>query len=63
LHDIALQAKEIGRRKFGYTIVIPKTTQLKDVVGATNSMFGQLEQVFCLLDQEVSELKNDKLVD
>jgi diguanylate cyclase (GGDEF)-like protein len=63
LHDIALQAKEIGRRKFGHSIDIPKTTELKDVVGAINSMSGQLKQVFSLLDQEVSELKDDKLVD
>ena len=63
LHDIALQAKEIGQRKFGHSIKIPKTTELKDVVGAINSMSGQLKQVFSSLDQEVSELKEDKLVD
>lgn len=63
LHDIALQAKEIGQRKFGQSIEIPQTTELKDVVGAINSMSGQLKQVFSSLDQEVSELKDDKLVD
>jgi diguanylate cyclase (GGDEF)-like protein len=63
LHDIALQAKEIGQRKFGQSIDIPKTTELKDVVGAINSMSGQLKQVFSSLDQEVSDLKDDKLVD
>ncbi|WP_293759123.1 EAL domain-containing protein [uncultured Paraglaciecola sp.] len=63
LHDIALQAKEIGLRKFGHSIDTPKTTELKDVVGAINSMSGQLKQVFSSLDQEVSELKDDKLVD
>ncbi|MFT4746069.1 MAG: diguanylate cyclase (GGDEF)-like protein [Congregibacter sp.] len=63
LRDIALQAKEIGQRKFGHSIEIPKTAELKDVVGAINSMSGRLKQVFSLLDQEVSELKEDKLVD
>ena len=63
LHDIALQAKEVGQRKFGHSIDIPQTTELKDVVGAINSMSGQLKQVFSSLDQEVSELKDDKLVD
>jgi GGDEF domain-containing protein len=63
LHDIALQAKEIGLRKFGHSIDTPKTAELKDVVGAINSMSGQLKQVFSSLDQEVSELKEDKLVD
>jgi GGDEF domain-containing protein len=32
-------------------------------VGAINSMYGQLKQVFSSLDKEVSELKVDKLVD
>jgi diguanylate cyclase (GGDEF)-like protein len=63
LHLIALQAKEIGQRKFGQSIDTPKTTELIDVVGAINSMSGQLKQVFSSLDQEVSELKDDKLVD
>ncbi|MGJ8680131.1 bifunctional diguanylate cyclase/phosphodiesterase [Paraglaciecola sp.] len=63
LHDIALQAKNIGQRKFGESITTPQTTELKDVVGAINSMSGQLKQVFSTLDQEVSELKGDKLVD
>jgi diguanylate cyclase (GGDEF)-like protein len=63
LHDIALQAKEIGQRKFGQSIDIPKTTELKDVVGAINLMSGQLKQVFSSLDQEVSQLNNDKLMD
>jgi len=63
LHDIAFQANEIGQQKFGHSIDIPKTTELKDVVGAINSMSGQLKQVFSSLDQEVSKLKDDKLVD
>lgn len=63
LHDIALQAGEIGQRKFGQGIDMPKLAELKHVVGAINSMSEQLEQVFSSLDQEVSKLKDDKLVD
>lgn len=63
LHDIAKQAKEIGQRKFGQSIATPKTTELKSVVEAINSMSGQLKQVFSSLDQEVTELKDDKLLD
>lgn len=63
LHDIALQAKEIGQQKFGESIDTPQTTELKDVVGAINLMSGKLKQVFSSLDKEVSELKEDKLVD
>ncbi|GAC18611.1 bifunctional diguanylate cyclase/phosphodiesterase [Paraglaciecola arctica] len=63
LHNIALQAKEMGQRKFGQDIALPETTELKDVVIAINSMSGQLKQVFVTLDQEVSELKEDKLID
>jgi len=63
LHNIAIQARDISQRKFGQDIELPKTTELKDVVGAINSMSGQLKQIFSTLDQEVNELKEDKLVD
>jgi diguanylate cyclase (GGDEF)-like protein len=63
LHNIALQAKEMGQRKFGQDIALPETTELKDVVSAINSMSSQLKQVFVTLDQEMSELKEDKLID
>ncbi|MEP1448642.1 MAG: EAL domain-containing protein [Paraglaciecola sp.] len=63
LHDIALQAKQLGQRNFEHDLVLPQTTELKDVVIAINSMSGQLKQVFLTLDKEVSELKEDKLVD
>jgi diguanylate cyclase (GGDEF)-like protein len=63
LHDIALQAKQMGQRNFGQDIALPKTTELKDVVSAINSMSGKLKQVFLTLDLEVSELKEDKLID
>jgi EAL domain-containing protein (putative c-di-GMP-specific phosphodiesterase class I)/GGDEF domain-containing protein len=63
LHDIARQAKQLGQRNFEQDIALPQTTELKDVVSAINSMSGQLKQVFVTLDKEVSELKEDKLID
>lgn len=63
LHDIAIQAKQIAQRKFGDDIELPKTTELKDVVGAINSMSGQLKKIFSTLDEEVNDLKEDKLID
>ncbi|MFT5755772.1 MAG: EAL domain-containing protein (putative c-di-GMP-specific phosphodiesterase class I) [Alteromonadaceae bacterium] len=63
LHDVALQARGIALRNFGEDIALPQTTELKDVVIAINSMSGQLKQVFSTLDQEVNELKEDKLID
>ena len=63
LHDVAIQAKQIAQRKFGNDIELPKTSELKDVVGAINSMSGQLKQIFSTLDDEVDVLKKDKLID
>jgi diguanylate cyclase (GGDEF)-like protein len=63
LHTIATQAKEISQRKFGQDIALPKTSELKDVVDAINSMSGQLKQIFSTLDEEVNELKEDQLID
>ena len=63
LNGIAVQAKEIAQRNFGQDIDLPETTELQDVVIAINSMSGQLKQVFSTLDQEVNELKEDKLID
>jgi diguanylate cyclase (GGDEF)-like protein len=63
LHDVSIQAKEIAQRKFGHDIELPRTTELKDVVGAINSMSGQLKQIFSTLDEEVNDLKEDKLID
>jgi diguanylate cyclase (GGDEF)-like protein len=63
LHDVAIQAKQIAQRKFGHDIELPKTSELKDVVGAINSMSAQLKQVFSTLDEEVHVLKEDKLID
>jgi len=63
LHNIAIQAKEISQRKFTQNIELPKTTELKDVVGAINLMSGQLKQIFSTLDEEVHDLKEDKFID
>jgi EAL domain-containing protein (putative c-di-GMP-specific phosphodiesterase class I) len=63
LHTIALQANDIGQRKFGQQIQTPETIELKNVVSAINSMSAQLKQVFSSLDQEVIELKEHQLVD
>lgn len=63
LHNVAIHAKNISQRKFDQDLELPKTTELKDVVGAINSMSGQLKQIFSSLDQEVNELKEDKLID
>lgn len=63
LHDIALQAKNMGQRQFGQDIAEPETTELKEVVSAINAMSRQLKKVFSTLDMEVSELKEDKLID
>ena len=63
LHDVAIQAKQIAQRKFGNDIELPKTSELRDVVGAINSMSGQLKQIFSTLDNEVDVLTKDKLTD
>ncbi|WDE08531.1 EAL domain-containing protein [Thalassomonas viridans] len=63
LHQVAEQAKEIAQCKFGQDIEVPKTRELKDVVGAINVMSGQLKHVFSTLDQEIHELKEEKLID
>ena len=63
LHDVALQAKRVANRNFDEDIELPKTTELRDVVGAINSMSGQLKQIFSTLDEEVHVLKEDKLID
>ena len=42
---------------------LPTTKELKEVVGAINSMSGQLKQVFSALDDEVDNLKSSTLRD
>ncbi len=63
LHEVAVHAQEIAQRKFSPDMPLPKTSELKDVVGAINSMSGQLKLVFSSLDDQVNTLKHDKLLD
>lgn len=63
LHRIAEQAKLIAKREFQPEISLPRTSELKEVVLAINSMSEQLKSVFTKLDKEVVELKHDKLTD
>lgn len=63
LHEVSVHAQEIAQRKFSENMPLPKTTELKDMVSAINSMSGQLKQVFKTLDDEVNSLKHDKLLD
>ena len=63
LHQIAEHAKEIAQQKFSSDMPLPSTSELKDVVGAINSMSQQLKKVFSSLDGEVSKLKTQNLVD
>jgi len=63
LHRVASQAKLIAKREFQPNLAIPKTTELKEVVLAINSMSGQLQAVFSQLDKEVVSLKKDKLTE
>ncbi|MCG9695416.1 EAL domain-containing protein [Shewanella sp. Isolate11] len=63
LHDIAEHAKEIAQRKFGPDMALPKTSELKSVVEAFNSMSHQLKSIFSSLDEEVTELRKKNLVD
>lgn len=63
LHNVSLHAQEIAQRKFSPDMELPKTVELQNVVKAINTMSGQLKQVFKSLDDEVSTLKSDKLLD
>lgn len=63
LHSIAEHAREISQRKFGPDMPVPKTTELKSVVLAFNSMSDQLKSIFNSLDEEVGELRKKNLVD
>lgn len=63
LHDVAQHASDVSQRKFHPDMPLPSTKELKEVVGAINSMSGQLKLVFNTLDEEVDSLKNEKLRD
>ncbi|NRD75757.1 EAL domain-containing protein [Shewanella sp. VB17] len=63
LNEIALHAKEIAQRKFGPSLRVPNTAELKSVVLAFNSMSEQLKQLFNSIDEEIGELRKKNLVD
>ncbi|MCS6136906.1 EAL domain-containing protein [Shewanella baltica] len=63
LHTLSEHAKSIAARQFGPDMALPKTTELKDLVTAFNSMSAQLKQVFHSLDEEVGALRKKNLVD
>ena len=63
LHNLSQHAQKIANRQFGPDMPSPKTTELKELVNAFNSMSAQLKQVFNSLDEEVAALRNKNLVD
>jgi diguanylate cyclase (GGDEF)-like protein len=63
LQEVAEHARDVSQRKFHPDMMLPSTIELKEVVGAINSMSGQLKQVFNTLDEQVDSLKNDTLCD
>lgn len=63
LHHLSEHARKIANRQFGPDMPTPKTTELKELVQAFNSMSAQLKQVFNSLDEEVTALRKKNLVD
>jgi len=63
LHEVAEHARDVSQRIFHADMPLPATVELKEVVEAVNSMSGQLKHVFNTLDEEVNNLKNEKLCD
>lgn len=63
LHEVAEHARDVSQRKFHPDMKLPSTSELKEVVGAINSMSAQLKQVFTTLDEEVNNLQNVTLCD
>ena len=63
LYEVTQHARDVADRKFHSDIPLPSTSELKDLVGAINSMSGQLKHVFNALDDEVDSLKKDTLCD
>ncbi|MCL1144121.1 bifunctional diguanylate cyclase/phosphodiesterase [Shewanella gaetbuli] len=63
LNSLSEHAQKIAKRQFGPDMPTPKTTELKELVRAFNSMSAQLKQVFSSLDEEVSALRKKNLVD
>jgi len=63
LHEVSQHARDVSQRKFHPDMELPSTSELKEVVGAVNSMSAQLKQVFNTLDEEVDNLKSTTLCD
>ncbi|WP_299007261.1 EAL domain-containing protein [uncultured Shewanella sp.] len=63
LNNLSIYAKNIAKRQFDPQIELPKTTELKEVVEAFNSMSVQLKKVFTSLDNEISTLRRTNLID
>ncbi|WP_298771467.1 EAL domain-containing protein [uncultured Shewanella sp.] len=63
LHNLSKYAKNIAKRQFDPQMELPKTTELKEVVQAFNSMSIQLKKVFTSLDDEISSLRRTNLID
>jgi len=63
LYEVARHARDVSKRKFHSDMAMPSTIELKEVVGAINSMSGQLKHVFSALDEEVDSLKKHTLCD
>ncbi|MCE9685982.1 EAL domain-containing protein [Shewanella sp. AS16] len=63
LHTISDHARDVARRQFSPDMPLPRTSELKEVVQAFNSMSAQLKQVFDSLDDEIATLRKKTLVD
>jgi len=63
LYRISEYAKAIAKQKFTQQLIMPKTTELKEVVTAINTISDQLKNVFVTLDDEVNKLKLINLTD
>jgi len=63
LNRVTAQATLIANREFQPDLPLPKTTDLKEVILAINSMSNQLEAVFTKLDKETVALKHERLTD
>lgn len=63
LYLVAKHARDVSERKFHAEMAMPSTLELQEVVGAVNSMSGQLKHVFNALDEEIENLKKDTLWD
>ncbi|MCF1428474.1 MAG: HAMP domain-containing protein, partial [Shewanella sp.] len=63
LHQLSVHAQNIANRQFGPDLPLPKTTELQQVVLAFNRMANQLKQIFQSLDDEVTALRKQILLD